>query len=389
MPVFKLSLKIIKKNLPEMFIYIIIFLAISLVMAVNMTNQTQSQSLYSNNKINVAFISKEESPLIDGFKDNLREFANFVNIEDNKEALSDALYFRSIEYIIRVPKGFTESFMIGEPIKLEKTVVPSSYSAAYIDIAIDQYFNTARLYVDGMPGISQQQLVKNVKNDLGYSLPIDFQNDDLAQNSHEFARNYFNFIAYSLFAVLILGISTVLLVLNEKNNKMRNTCAPISTFRMNLEFLLAHLTFTFVAWLFMIVLYLIFDNKNIFNLNTVYFMINAFIFTLCASSISYFIGNLVKSERALSAICNVVSLGPSFISGVFVPQEFLGANVLKIASFTPTYWFVKANDVISDLTTFDFTHLQPVMYYMLIEIGFAVAFLSVALVINKKRRVSY
>jgi ABC-2 type transport system permease protein len=155
-----------------------------------------------------------------------------------------------------------------------------------------------------------------------------------------------------------------------------------------MQFILAALLYTLISWLVMIICCVIFNFKNSFNMNTVYFIINSLIFAICGASISYLIGNLVKGRNAISAISNVVTLGSCFISGVFVPQEFLGGSVLKIASFTPTYWFVKANNRIAELTQFDFSHVEPILSGMLIQVGFALAFFAVALVIAKEKRFS-
>ena len=66
--------------------------------------------------------------------------------------------------------------------------------------------------------------------------------------------------------------------------------------------------------------------------------------------------------------------------------EFLGDSVLRIASFTPTYWFVNANNRIAELTQFNFSNIEPILSCMLIQLGFALAFFTTALVISKKRR---
>ncbi|MFZ7132329.1 MAG: ABC transporter permease [Eubacteriales bacterium] len=386
MPVYELSMKIIKKNLPSMLIYFFIFIGITMLFA--SMNTQQQEAVFSESKVNMTFIAEENTPLVEGFQEALSPYANFVTIEDEKEALQDALFFRTVEYIVRIPAGFTDSFMQGNHImQLEITTLPSSVSGRYIDITIDQYFNTARLYVDGIPDITQEQLVKNLHNDLHYRTPVEFQNEEVAESNHIFAKNYFNYLAYTNFSILILGLSAVILVFNKKDIKRRNSCSPLSPFRTNMEFLLAHLSFTVIAWAVMMICYLIFDHQNSQTIHTIYFMLNAFIFTLCASSASFLIGNLIKSQNSLSAITNVVTLGPCFISGIFVPQELLSPAVLKIASFTPTYWFAKANGIISGLTQFNSTQLQPVLSSMLIQLGFAVAFLSITLVLKKKRSV--
>lgn len=46
-----------------------------------------------------------------------------------------------------------------------------------------------------------------------------------------------------------------------------------------------------------------------------------------------------------NAIVNTVSLGSSFLCGVFVQQELLGETVPSIARFLPAYWYVKAVDI--------------------------------------------
>ena len=105
MQVFRLCLKILKKQIPSMLIYIIIFLAIALIMSSATANEQQQDNSFTRAKSNMALISEENTPLIDGFKQELGKVANFVELPDDHEALQDALYFRSVSYILRVPEG--------------------------------------------------------------------------------------------------------------------------------------------------------------------------------------------------------------------------------------------------------------------------------------------
>lgn len=386
MQVFKLCLKILRKNIPSMLIYIIIFLVISLILSSTMTNEQQQDTLFTQAKSNIAFICEENTPLIDGFKQELGRVANFVELPDEHEALQDALYFRSVSYILRVPEGFTESFMQGENVQLEKTTVPNSISNTYIDLTIDKYFNTARLYVQQMENISQESLVRHLESDLAVGTSVELKTISDKPTNHTYANYYFNFLSYSLLSILILGMASLLLVFYNSDLKRRNACAPLSSSSVNLQFILAILVFTILSWLITIAVCLLFNFKNSLNMNTVYFIINSLAFAVCGAGISFLIGNTVKGPNAIPAISNVVTLGLCFISGVFVPMELLGTSVLKIASFTPTYWFVKANNQIAELTQFDLANLEPILLSMLIQLGFALAFFATALVINKKRR---
>ncbi|NLO38204.1 MAG: ABC transporter permease [Ruminiclostridium sp.] len=388
MQVFKLCMNIIKKNLGILMIYVIVFIMVSLIMSANMNQDMKKITSFNSNKADIAFISEESSTLINGFKEELGKVANFVEIPDKTEDLQDALFFRTVSYILRVPKGFTESFMSGEAVQLEKTIVPDSFSNTYIDLSIDQYLNAARVYVTTLDGITQEELVAHLKADLVENALVEVKTNGEKTENQNYANYFFNYFSYSLLSVIIMGMSALMLVFNKRDLKLRNGCSPISTTSMNLQFILGNLVFTFSAWLLMVLLCLVVNYKNSSNLNTVYFILNSFVFALCCASISYLIGNLVKSPNTVSMICNVVALGLSFISGAFVPQELLGGPVLKIASFGPTYWFIKANNAIAQLSQFDYTHLKPIFSDMLILICFTVAFFSVALVIGKKRRYS-
>jgi ABC-2 type transport system permease protein len=115
--------------------------------------------------------------------------------------------------------------------------------------------------------------------------------------------------------------------------------------------------------------------------------LNALIFTIVCLSIGFLAGKYIKSGVAQSAFTNVVSLGVSFISGVFVEQELLGDTVLKIASFTPGYWYVRAVSAIRNLSAYSLGNITPVFYDMLIQLGFAAAFVIIALVSAKQKRV--
>jgi len=99
------------------------------------------------------------------------------------------------------------------------------------------------------------------------------------------------------------------------------------------------------------------------------------------------IGNTIKSKNAISAVSNVVSLGTCFISGVFVPQELLGETVLKIASFTPTYWYVKSNNTIANIPNMQMINTLPIFINILIIIGFTLTFLAISLVLVKQKRI--
>lgn len=384
MQVFKLCMKIIRQNLPSMMIYVVVFLGIAILISTANTRETAGG--FSQTKTDIAFFSAENTPLTEGLKKELSKTCNFVAISDETEKLQDALYFRSVTYIIHIPKGFTEGFLRGDDVKISKTIVPDSVSARYTDLAVSQYLNTARLYTKGLNGIPQEELVSRISADLATNTPVELKTNAVKTDQSSFSTYYFNYLAYALSAILILGITAIMMVFNNVDLKRRNFCSPVHSGSINLQFILANLVFTFVCWVIMVGACFALYPSLLGTPNALWFLVNSGVFTLCLSNLSYVIGSLMKNRNAISAVCNVVTLGPCFISGVFVPQQFLNDTVLKIASFTPTYWYVKANNQISELTAFNYSTLSPSLFCMVVELAFAAAFLAIALAIGKQRQ---
>lgn len=386
MQVFKLCMKILKDNIPALMIYVIVFLGVSLIASSAMSKENKEMDSFTPTKANVVFTSGDCGPLVDGFKKELSKVANFVDLPDKSEALQDAMYFGQVTYALRIPAGFTEKFMNGEDIQLEKTAHPASFTGAYIDISIEKYFDVARMYVANVQDITEEELAASVRRDLSINTNIELLSVEEEQADTTYANFYFNYLAYSMLGVLVLGMSALMVVFNDADKKRRNACSPITTGRINLQFILANLTFAFVTWLIMVTFCIALNFKNSFTPATLYFLLNSFAFMICGTSLSYLIGSVVTNQEALSAVCNVVTLGPSFISGVFVPQSLISASVLRIASFTPSYWYVKANNEIAGLSKFDFADLESVLMSIVIQLGFAVALFSIALVVAKKKK---
>lgn len=384
MQVYKALFKVIKKNLPQIMIYIVVFVAVAVGLSSVDTGPTDMD--FTETKVNIAFINHDKSALSEGLKNHLSKSSNIIELPDDMEKLQDALFFREVEYIVRVPKDFTNHFIEGKSARIEKTTVPGSISEVYLDNVINKYINTAKIYAANMEGISDQQLVDYVENDMEQDVEVKMNRTVGEVSLGQKVSSHFNYIAYSLFAVLILGVSVVMLVFNDKDLKNRNLCSPITLRSMNFQLILGNLSYAVLAWAVMILPSLIMFGSFMFTTRGILLLLNFFIFTVSALSISFLISISVSSPGAVSAATNVVSLGTSFISGVFVPQELLSDTVLRVASFTPNYWFVKTNNTIAGMVDVTLKSITPLFYNMLIILGFAFAALAVALVVTKQKR---
>ncbi len=387
MPVFKLSLKIIKQNLSAMSIYLIILLVMSIMLTSAVKNEEKKVASFDRAKEDIAFISEEDTKLVQGLKDELSKVANFIELENETNAMQDALFFRDVVSIIQIEEGFTEKFINKEEVSLEISNIPDSYSSVYIGMTIDQYLNTARLYLGQDDSLSQEELTKNVAEDLGVTTPVNVLETGVNSIDLNSSVYYFNFLAYSLLAVLIFGIGTIMVAFKDPDIQMRNNSSPYSVTRINMETILGIFVFTLITWLIMISFHFILNTVSVFSTSSLYFIINSLVFTFCGTGISFLLGTIIKSRDAISTASNVLTLGSSFIGGAFVPQELLGDFALRIGSFTPAYWYVRANNQIGSLTVFNIETLKPVYSSMIIQIGFGVLFFTMAIISSNKKRV--
>lgn len=385
MQVFKAYFKIIKKNWISLTIYLGIFLLLVFLLSAFNINDNETQ--FYESKANVAVFNDDEaSPVIQGLKKYLSENANIVEIKDDNEAIQDALFFREIVYVVRIPKGFSQSLVSGSPMELEKVEVPLSAEGVYVDNLINRYLNTAKIYLDFGTQTDQKVVADQVSRALNLKTEVTIKSFGMKNSFTQKIVYYFNYIAYSLYAVLILGVSTIMLVFNSKNLKMRNESSPLTMKSFNSQILLGNFVFMTVVWLILVLVSIAMYHKTVFTTSTAWMLLNSFVFALSCLSVSFLIGSVIKKKEAQPAIANVLTLGTCFIGGVFVPQYMLDKNVLTIASFTPTYWYIKANERIGSLVEFSFKNIWPIVHDMLIVLGFAVAILAVTLVITKYQR---
>lgn len=385
MQVFKLCLKIIKKNLPLMLMYVGIFLAVSMIIASANSQRGEPTSAFRASKTSMAFIAEEDTPITRGLRTELAKVASFVDLDDSEEAVKDALFFRKIYYVLRIPKGFTADFLARKDPKLQTTLVPGTIPAVYLDMAVDNYLNTARLYVASLESIDVESIAEAVAKDLSLTAEVKFSVPEGSASEENASVYFFNYLAYSLLSVLILGISSVMIVLKDAEIQKRHHASPITRDSLTSQMFGAMALFTVATWSIMVAACFLLNFKNNLNANFLLFMLNSFVFALASTGISFLIANLITGRNAISAVNNIVTMGSCFLGGVFVPQAMLGPTVLQFARLLPTYWYVKANTVIGSLSSFSSSYTGEVYRSMAIVAAFGVATFGASILLGRRR----
>jgi len=115
-------------------------------------------------------------------------------------------------------------------------------------------------------------------------------------------------------------------------------------------------------------------------------ILNSLVFAVVCVSLAFLIGQVVKKSIVLQAVAQILGLGMSFISGVFVPQEWLADSVLAIARFTPTYWYIRSNTMLDAVSSAIDVDMGSFLQSTGIQFGFAIALFAVALALGREKR---
>jgi ABC-2 type transport system permease protein len=386
MQVYKAYFQIIKSHLLAMAIYFSIFVVITLIIT-QALSQT-SPAAFAQAKSKIAFFSEEDSALDQGLQAYLRANAEIVPLPDDPSSIQDALFFDQVDTVVRVPQGFTTSFLQGRnDVRIQTTSAPSAAGSVYTDFLINKFLRTASLYRQNLPDLPESQIVANTDRDLQVQAQVKVNTADRKVDLNDLSY-YFQYLAYSLLAIIIMGVTSFMMTFNDPDLSNRNLCSPLPPLKLNLQIVLGNATFGLVVWALLCALIFLFYGRLPLDTGTLLLIVNALVFTLDSLSIGFLAGKFVQSHGVQGAVTNVISLGIAFVSGIFVEQELLGSTVLTIASFTPGYWYVKAVADLRNMAVFNVQNILPVIYSILIQLAFSVAFLLIALLVTKQKRLS-
>lgn len=388
MRVFKAYLKIFKKSTLMMsLMYALIFLGITIV-AVNQGDNEINES-FELSKCKVAVIDNDNSELSKGLQTALQKNTEIISLSNkDEENLKDTLFFRIAECIYTIPKNFESNYDFknnnaSKPI--ETLSIPDSTSSTLVNQLINKYLNTVDIYMK-TENMDISTAVKNTLVDLEKEVKVTIKGDVQVQSQTESLIYYFNYMAYPIVAIMILAISMTFIKFNELDIKRRNICSPISMSKFNMGLLFSNFIIALGIYLLFIIMAVVFYNKTLFTVHGYLLMFNSFIFTIDCLSLSFLIANLA-TKNAITPISTTLSLLFSFVGGIFISQELLSGTVKNIGLFIPTFWYVKANNILTNVSSISIQTLKPYINSILIQLCFAIAFLSVALVIVKQKRV--
>ena len=182
MTVFKGYLKILKKNLGMLLIYLVIFFAIAI--ALQASARKEHLGTFEKTRINVAVADRDQSKLSRGLIRYLSTIHNVSEISSEPSVMQEELFYRNAEYIVQIPKDFYEPCIVDET-PLSVTKVPGSYSSFYVDQQINVWLNSIRTYTAA--GFSQKEAASAALEQSASEVTM-YQDDETTIETPEIGR---------------------------------------------------------------------------------------------------------------------------------------------------------------------------------------------------------
>ena len=383
MTVFKTYLKVLNKNR-----WVILMYAVIILVFAGFNMKTSDNNLNFTAAIPDIYILNNdiEGKITKDLISYISKHANIKDIKSDDESIKDALFYRDVNYIITIPKNFHVDFLSHKNPEIEiKTT--KDYPASLANILLEDYLTTANIY--NHLHLSESELIAKINESLKQNVEVSITST-LDSNSLNQATFYFNFTNYCFLASCIFIICLILSSFRNTNIKKRTIISSMNYQKFNQELFFSNALFAFILWFFYLLLSFILVGSVMFSAHGVLYLLNSFIFMLCTLSLAFLLGNLVSNKEALNGIVNVIALGSSFLCGAFVPVEYLPTSVLNIAHIFPSYWFIKNNNLIKGIETFNKISLRPFFINIGILIFFMLIFIILMNIISsKKRKIAY
>ena len=381
MTVFKTFFRIVNKLKPTIILYtalLIIFGAVNMKTSDNNIN-------FVNSKPDILIINQDVNKgLTKNLIDYMKKNSNIMKVENNEEKINDSLFYREVSYVIYIPKDYRKNVLLGKNPKLDikKT---DEYDAHLSEMMLKRYIKLQNIY--NKEAGSEDELITLINDNINDDVNIKITSKVDTSKTYNIAY-YFNFASYSILAIIIYIVCLVLCSFKEESISKRINISSINYKSHNNKILLASIVFSSIVWLLFVIIGVIVVGDIMFSIRGLISIINSFIFTFCALTLSILISSITNNKNAISGIVNVIALGSAFLCGAFVPAEYLPSSVLNFAHILPAYYYINSNDLLKNIDVINISSMHPIIINMVIIIMFSILFIILNNIVTRKKRKS-
>lgn len=355
MQLFKAFCKIGKRRIATIGIYFVIYAVITIILSA--TAKDNLNANFQSKELSVCVIDEDNSKASKALTSYLGSIHHLVTLENDPEVLQDHLYYRDINYVLTISKGFEEKLLAGEKEGFVTNVkVPGSLAGYFADQQVTEYIQALQLYLTG--GFSIDEAIEKVSASFANAGEVEavvFEKETADGKKEVFY--FYQYLPYIFILLLFAGLAPIIMIFQEKDIRNRISCSAQKLLSRNLELALGCGAYSIAIWFLFMILGTLVYRGSMFTENALYAMLNSFVFLLISIGLTLLLSCFdlgVNVMNVVNIVANLFGLGMSFLGGVFVPQNMLSDKVLAVSRFLPTYWYVRANNMLAGFSSESF-----------------------------------
>lgn len=378
MQVFKTFMKVLKKHLGIVCIYIGIFFAIS----IPMSKVSRGTEAFRPSRIDICIFDEDDTPESRALIDHILSRNDRVELKNDEDVIMDALYYCTADYVLTINKGYAEKLAAGEMEDLfTSSHMHDSYSTVYMKNDLDNYVKAVCAYKAG--GMDTDEAIEAAAETLSKETEVknaSFTAEENTDFSHDFS-GYFRSLPYVYFAAILGTLCPVIMAMKRRDIRYRTNCSSIKFSSYNFQIYLGGFVYVFLVFA-AVILVGAFLQGGLYHGKALLAVLNAAILTLVALSMAFLFAAFELDGNMLNLFSQLTSLGMCFLCGSFVPLEVLSSKVQAVGRFMPLYWYIRANEMLCGDETYNTAKLAQ---FMLIQAGFAAVIFMAALLAARLR----
>lgn len=374
MTVFKYFLKNASRRKSFLIVYFLVLMGIAILNTSGSIKRTDKS--FAEYKPKIAVVNEAQSESAKNLERYCESISFIRTAPDSLKAAREMVFMEMLDAVVYIPGSFEENLLKGSSCvdilydhKNIKGHIAENRIFKYLLLlkATESHTGFDPAFVDDLVRQEVEVVIREKTGDT----------DSYRQNWYS---SYFRFSAYMITAVVIGVIGLAMSDFQKNEMVLRIQASSTSTIKIQSQTYLGQLSVTFFITFLVILSGMLIQKGNVAGADLGRHMINLFLFSLSVLSLTFMINNITGNKHVKSALSTVLSLGMAFLSGVMIPQEYLGDFTLKLARMFPMYYFVKVNDNPSISSGELYLNLG-------IQLGFAVVFLLIGVLIaNLKRK---
>lgn len=375
MQVFKAFLQVLKHKLSTAFVYIIVFFVIAIPMTIN----GNKERIFEATKLAVCVFDADDTPESHALTDFIGQQHDLVTVENDRTAITDALYYEAVDYVLVIEDGYAEKLENGETDALFSSYrMHDSYGAALVQQMLDRYISTVQAYRTG--GAELTDAIADAADVLTEKTEVRYAETKNTAVLSPVNASYFTYMSYILISVIFSVLSPVLLTMNRKDLRFRTACSCLRPNARTMQIFAGSSLFVLVIWALFTVTGILLGGGQISGLAWLVIP-NSLLYAIICTGIAIFVAELGVRTQVINMLTQILGLGMSFLCGVFVEQSMLGEGVLAVGRFLPAYWYVRLIDMLRGAIPYD---AGEAAMCLLIETGFAFVMMILSLLVHKQ-----